>query len=518
VRLYPSLISGLPYSTDGWSCIRNSELLIKYSPVSLVNSTLFDGYNNYWPGLSLFGAVFSEVTGAPVINVFALAIPLAGALTVPLFFVFVRKLSGNLPVALIATLLLATSYPFVMSTAGATKEAFAAPIYLSLLLIFLMAPSWKQTLLFSAASAALILSHHMTMLLTIGVLAFLTFALFISKDSRFSGSLKQNLWLLVIICGFTGVYYGFFALQGLPLAVSEGDLLALAAYQVLAFSVVMFFVGKVKLSSSKGLIVRYLAVLAVSFGFVLFLTKKALFSSGPVLPFTSFLFFVPYIIVIPMVFFSFKGLHEHRSCLLVPVFWLTTLVAFEGFAVFGGSPMSLLLAYRALNFLVLPLFILAGLAFYRLYVHSKALRLGKVVVVGLAVAVFVVASVGSYSLYASVSLQQPYLGYFWFYRSSEVSGAQWVAVNAPDLSVAGDMKVSYLLKGYFNVPTDVAGGLQFLGGSGSKPQILWVYPEMFTNGYVVYSGNVASLPQNWTAKLGDLNQVYANNMVSVYAK
>jgi hypothetical protein len=65
---------------------------------------------------------------------------------------------------------------------------------------------------------------------------------------------------------------------------------------------------------------------------------------------------------------------------------------------------------------------------------------------------------------------------------------------------------------------DVSGGLEFLGGSGVKPALLFVYPEMYINGYVVYSGNVAPLPENWSNKLLSLNQVYANNMVSIYAK
>ena len=95
VRLYPALVSGLPFSTDGWGCIRNSELLLQHTPVSLSDNSVFDGYNNYWPANSVFGAVLSEVTGLAPINVMAYGVPLAGALTVPLFFVLVRKINGK---------------------------------------------------------------------------------------------------------------------------------------------------------------------------------------------------------------------------------------------------------------------------------------------------------------------------------------------------------------------------------------------------------------------------------------
>jgi hypothetical protein len=518
LRLYPFLIGGLPYSTDGWSCIRNTELLIQNSPVSLGDAGLFDGYNTYWPANSLFGAVFSEVTGLAPMDAMAFGVPLAGALTIPLFFVLVRKITENTKIALIAAVLLATAYPYIQFTAGVTKETFANPIYVSVLLIFLLKPSWKRTLLFSAASAALVLSHHLTAFLTIGFLAFLTCALFYSKNNRFGSSVKQNVGLLAVISAITGVYFGFFAFKGLSLTLSVSDLLAVGAYQVLVFSAALFFTAKTVSRSRRFLAVRCLAVLGLACCFVLFLTQKALVPAAPTLPLHYFLFFIPYLIIIPLVTFGFGGLHERQSSLLIPVFWLAPLIAFGAYAVFSSSPMGLTLTYRVLNFLVLPLFVLAGIAFYKLYVHSKRLRAGRILALGIGAAVLVAASAGPCGLYASVSLQEPYLGYFWLYRTPEISACQWTAASLANQSVAGDMKISYLLKGYFNVNTDVAGGFQFLSGSGSKPSLLLVYPEMSTNGYVVYSGNVMALPQNWTSKLHDLNQVYSNNMVNLYAK
>jgi hypothetical protein len=517
LRLYPALISGLPYSTDSWSSIRNTELLIQNTPVPL-DSGLFDGYNNYWPGLSIFGAVFSEATGLAPVSAMAWMVPLAGALTIPLFFVLTRRITGNVKVALTAAALLAAVYPFVMSTAGATKEAFAAPIYISVLLIFLMTPSWKRLMLFSVFSAALVMSHHLTALLTIGVLAFLTLALYYNKNSRLQSSLKQNIGLLVVILGIAGGYFGFFALSGLPLIVSGGDLLAVGAYEVLLLSLAIFFVGRATVFSNKKLAAMYMAAVGLACGFMFFLTQKSLIAGAPSLPLHYVIYMVPYLVVLPLLIFGFAGLRERKNSFVVSLFWFASLAAFEGYAVFGGSPMGMMLAYRTLNFLVLPLFILAALVLWRLYSYGKFSGLGRLFGTGLVTVVLVTASVGSYSLYASVTLQEPYLGYFWLYREPEFSGAQWTAAYASNVSVAGDMKVSYLLKDYFNVPMDVAGGLQFLGGSGSKPALLFVYPEMSTNGYVVYSGNVAALPQNWTSKLYDLNQVYSNNMVNLYAK
>lgn len=58
LRLYPTLLTGLPFSTDAWSPIRNTELIMEHTPVDLGNDSIFDGYNNYWPANSLFGGRF----------------------------------------------------------------------------------------------------------------------------------------------------------------------------------------------------------------------------------------------------------------------------------------------------------------------------------------------------------------------------------------------------------------------------------------------------------------------------
>ncbi len=203
---------------------------------------------------------------------------------------------------------------------------------------------------------------------------------------------------------------------------------------------------------------------------------------------------------------------------MAPLFWLAPLVGLEGYAIFSGGPVGLTLTYRTLNFLLVPLFILIGIAFYKLYVFSKGMRGSRILSIGIIATILFVASVNSYSVFASVSLQEQYMGYFWLYRAPETSASSWIAANGYNQTVAGDMKVSYLLKGYFNMKVDVIQGLQFLEDNSSAPELLFVYPEMSTNGYVLYGGNVLALPENWTSRLAALDCVYSNNMVNLYAK
>jgi hypothetical protein len=98
IRLYPVFLSGLPFSTDAWSPIRNTELLLEHTPISLENP-IMDGYNSYWPANSLFGAVFSQIIGLKPMMAMAFGVPLAGALTIPIFYTLIYKITQSFNLA-----------------------------------------------------------------------------------------------------------------------------------------------------------------------------------------------------------------------------------------------------------------------------------------------------------------------------------------------------------------------------------------------------------------------------------
>ncbi len=78
LRVYPHLISGLPFSVDSWPSIKYAELLLKYSPVYLNDVKVFGSQHNY-VGEKLFGAVVSAISGFQPIQSMAFYVPLAGA-------------------------------------------------------------------------------------------------------------------------------------------------------------------------------------------------------------------------------------------------------------------------------------------------------------------------------------------------------------------------------------------------------------------------------------------------------
>ncbi len=521
IRLYPTLTSGLPFSTDGWSSIRNSELLLKYTPVSL-DSPVFDGYNNFWPAISLFGSVMSEVTGLSPMMVMAYGIPFAAALTVPLFFVLVRKVTQNVQVALFSSALLATVYPFVQFTAGVTKETFAYPLMVGLFLVFLMKPSFGKYLLFGLASLALIFTHHLAAFITLAVLASLTLGLAFNKKSNPDFSIKMSLLLIFFFGSVLLGYFGFYASDSIALAFNASDFLTVGAYQVLILSVLLFFIlqpsdSNPQLFRFKTRLVLSVATLISALLLVMFVTARSFLAGAPVLPLHYLLYFSPYFVLFPLLFFSFRNLREFQNRLLIPLFWIAPIAGLEAYAVFGGSPLGLTFVVRLVNFLILPLCILFGVALSKIYSHFKEVPKQKIVTIGIIGLVLAVSCVNCYSVYASVNLQEPYMGYFWLYRQPEDAACRWIAANDLNQSVAGDTKVSYLLKGYYNVSVDESSGFSFLGQNGSPPKLLLVYPEMSTNGYVFPGGSALQLPDGFESKLVGLNHVYENNLVNIYA-
>jgi hypothetical protein len=128
------------------------------------------------------------------------------------------------------------------------------------------------------------------------------------------------------------------------------------------------------------------------------------------------------------------------------------------------------------------------------------------------------ATININTVYATVSLQEPYLGYFWRYEPSEFQAAKWLSTNISNQTVAGDSKVSYLIRDYFEKNVSTTAGLNYLQKNGSAPEILYIYNQMKTNGYVLYEGIPITLPQNWTDKLSSYDCIYANTEVTIYAR
>jgi hypothetical protein len=515
VRLYPTLLSGLPFSTDAWSPIRNTELLLEHTPISL-DDDMMDGYNCYWPANSLFCAVLSQAAGLKPMVAMAFGIPLAGALTIPILYTLLCRISRR--PAFLSSILLAITYPYAFFTAGVTKETYANPLYILLILIFMSRGGWGRILLFAVASSALVMSHHLTSLIAIAILANIALASYILSVMRGVSQDRSGFLLVSILTAAAALYFGLYAYRGLRIAFTLSDLLSAASYQILAFAITLYLAFKPQPSSDRGMLPACIASAAIAFLAASLCTRRSIMPDAPILPSRYILYAAPFILTSPLTVLGVGELHGMQSWEgYALLFWLSTLLGLESYAVFGSSPLGLTLAYRTLNILCIPLTILSGFGLHRLCKASDGLGRRGAVKPAVMIVLIAIVALNSYSIYASILLQERYMGYFWLYRRSEYHAAAWVRGVACNQTIAGDVKASYILRGYFGLSVDVLYGLKYLAGeAASEPRILFTYDQMAGNGYVIYGGYSVDLPGDWRGRILRLNLVYSSRVVDIH--
>ena len=263
---------------------------------------------------------------------------------------------------------------------------------------------------------------------------------------------------------------------------------------------------------------------AVPLIITLLTAKTSITPGAPVLPSHYLVYAVPLVIASPFIVLGYDEVKKNgNGSASATLFWLAAVLGLEGYAVFGCPDLGLGLAYRTVNFLWPPLALLSAAGLHRLYLTAKRLH-GWRPVAGLAktatvAAVAAIALLNIFNVYAAVSLGERYMGYFWLYTAPEYEAGSWIGTANLNQTIAGDVKASYLLKGYFNVEVDVFQGVKYLTGKDdSQPRLLYTYEQMLRNGYVLWEGYSVDLPQNWMEKLYDLNLVYSNGPVNVHSE
>ncbi|MEM2025941.1 MAG: hypothetical protein QXW94_06595, partial [Desulfurococcaceae archaeon] len=285
LRVCPAILSEMPFSTDAWSPIRNTMALLDNTPIPLGDDDVFDGYNNYWPANSLFGAVFTQIVGLSPLSSMSLAVPLAGALAIPIFYALASRLLGDSRRALAASILLSLAYPYALFTSGVTKETYAAPLLMLLLFVFLACSlNLKSLLIFSLSSIALVASHHLTSAVAAAVMAASALAASIERFRRGLGADQAKTAFTVAFALAAAAYLAAYAGRGLRLQLTFNDLLSVASYQAVAFAFTLHASSNTRRSSNA----RKIAVCFISTLLVLAsaiaCTATAITPSAPVLP------------------------------------------------------------------------------------------------------------------------------------------------------------------------------------------------------------------------------------------
>lgn len=517
LRVYPHLISGLPFSVDSWPSIRYAELLLEYSPVYLNDMEVFGSQHNY-VGEKLFGAVVSAISGLQPIRSMALYVPLAGASSILVFYAATYRLYNEKGVPFLASLFLATSFSDVILTAGVKGETYAHPLYLTLILLYLNRDIawWKKTLLFTLTSASLVLSHYFTAMLTVAILGSAILGSLVIGGKRGKNAEIRSLLLPTILALLILTYFLLYANWAFDF-ISAIDWLSAASYQTLTLSLALWLSFKPPIK--KRLIIALVCIVALTLTllFVWLTTVRAPIPGAPVLPARYIIYAGPFIAAAPLCILGYESIRKkHDERYVMPLFWLAAVLGLEGYAVFGSRDpsLSLTLAYRGINFLLPPVAILLAIGLHGLYEHWRLRKIAKAII---AIVMLLMLSLNIFGVYATIHLQERYMGYFWLYRVQEYRAARWVKTVLCDGTIACDVKIAYILKCYFNLRVDEFQGLRYLNGEGNQPRILFTYDQMIKNGYVMYGGYSVDLPFGWHEKTLNLNHIYSNGIADIYA-
>jgi len=512
LRIYPYLVYGVPYSTDSWSPIRNTEQLLAYTPTTLGGNPAFDNYNIYWPANSLFGAVASLVLNVPPVKIMPLLFPVIGAVTVIVFFLVAEEVTGSALVASIAALFLACAGFDAIFTAGVTKETYALPLFMVSVLLQLWKTDKRSGALFALTSVTLALTQHAAAILFLVVAASILFVNSVRLQRR--GEPVGRKPLLIVIGGATTLaYFLVYADAGLGplvgLLTVQNVLVALAFLTVFVFPVAYHAVSRPsRLLLAEGGIVLGLAVTVLAVG-----TRVSLIPLAPLVSPTLLYSAIPYILLGILAIFGYRisQLSKDRRSFAFVAAWLAAVLALGYLALFSTVPDGLFILYRLLSFIAPPALILASLALQKELGGARRRGLLKVVIVAV---ILVIAVPSAYQTYQASIQKENVLGGQWAYQQSDLSGGQWLSANsAPaNLTLAADSRMQSLLAGYLGMKVDTASGYLYLvsGDQAARPAYLVTYNLMAKNGYVLFLYGLP-LPGNWTATLQQSSPVLYSN-------
>jgi len=362
-------------------------------------------------------------------------------------------------------------------------------------------------------SVALVVTHYYTAMLSLAILSSISLTTIIRKGTR------TRIFNIIFPCILTAtiLLYSMLYAHGVIRFVLTVNWPYALLFQIIFYFSAQYVFSKLLNQNSLGTILICVTVLAIAIFFAWLATSTPIVAGAPVLPTRYIIYMIPFILSFLLGVLGRDKMMETNNKNDATILWLATVLALEGFAILGNntSGLGFTLAYRGINFLVPPLAVLSALGVYRLF-RTKRSSMQKFAKATAVATVLIIVTFNIYGVYATVHLQERYLGYFWLYNKPEYETALWIT-NFSSQTVAGDLKVFYLLNYYFNVKVDVSQCINYLTQTtSSSPQILFIYDQMLNNGYVDYRGYGVDPPENWTNRLSNLNLVYSNGVSYIY--
>jgi len=362
LRLVPAYTSGTLFSVDVWPLYRSSQRILEVPGASIWNDSLFDGYNNRWPGVILSAALYSKVSGVPVDYVYMYVYTAVCSLaTLALVYALFRRLMGAERAAastaffgLVPSLLVFTSSPL--------KEVYSyAPLYSILLIVSQASPNVvvpEELVALLVLGAGLTLSHHLATLVLVGFLLSTAYVLYVQqiKGIRSPPShVSARLLLSALIVGSVGLaYFYFYGSAGFRVPITLEDIMLYIVYAVPIYGGYVVS-ARLRRIAFRGL----LSIVLIGAASALTAILPRALPGISIPPAAVFWYVIPVAAALPLTSVRVDG----YAGVLVSGFGLFTLLN-VAYALFG-NPLLTSILHRFLNYAVLPLSIIVGFSLRR---------------------------------------------------------------------------------------------------------------------------------------------------------
>ncbi len=452
IRLIPYLITGVPYHTDTYAILSFTELLKSKTPTELIPNSGLGNYEIYWPGVAIYGIIHSVITGLGIKELTSITVPIINSLSTLILIPMLRSLGMSKTYSVIAALVFGLVGTEAVLGAGVTKEGYAAALMMTTLTLTSLAiirGFSNAYYLVVLTHSSLIITHHLTSVVTLLMMAYLITAYLSSKV--LIKRLLTSLAVLAINALTLLTYIYLHSIKALPTltALTASDIISLITYEYIATLPIWF--SLISRSELKYLIrlwfaAIYVLVVALSIA----AARVEIAYAAPRISAYELLLFTPYLVIALLGIISVGRISER--CLSTYTYLVVLgFVGIELYLIFG-TPGLISEAYRLSTFLYLGISILV--AYTLSIIKSKYLR--SMISLMISAALMMSAYVAPYTAFSSGYVG----GSQRIYLPSDILLRDFIKYYIGNITVCGDLRLHYLL--YLYVDVDTYSGLLYL--------------------------------------------------------
>jgi len=434
LRLLPAYTSGTLFSVDVWPLYRSSQRLLEIPEARIWNNSLFDGYNNRWPGVILSAALYSKISGVPIDYVYMHAYTAVCSLvTLTLVYALLRRFMNAGRAAASAAF-----FGFVPSllvfTSSPLKEVYSyASLYSILLIVSRPSPNVVRPEDLAALlilGVGLALSHHLATLILVGFLLSTAYVLYVQQIEEIRSSPSRvyaRLFLSSLVVGLTGLaYFYFYGSAGLKVPIALEDILLYIVYAVPIYGGYLLSAG-----FRRTVFRELLSIVLIGAASALAALLPRALPGISMPPASVFWYVIPIAAALPLASVRVDGFAGAL------VSGLGLFILLNAAYILFGKPLLASIVHRFLNYAALPLSIMVGFSLGRKglpRVYSYA--------------VVLLAFISSLAVLSNLVGGGIDASYFWYYTRCECS--TYDALNAladGSATIVGDDHV----QGYYSM-------------------------------------------------------------------